>query len=346
MNENVINVLKWMIIEIIIFLNSFRKQIPLANKIGIIISAGIGDNLLLAKLINYLKNKNPKASIVILTKKNSKEIHICNQYVDEVIVFEEIPREKIFEEIKLCGKIYSIRTPFWLVVKLFTNYGGSIEFNPFYERFRLCSRIKSKLSKKYKKDFYSRIHISNLFIPSNEKVSLKEITFKFNNNTESILPKLDSQTYILIHTGGYDNIRKLLPSTIKTLIQKINFIVVLIGEESSDDYSDMKNCLDLRGKTSLANLNQLIKSAMCVIAPDSMIMHMTCFTETPLVAIMGNALQETYGPIRSDFKTIILNKSPDCSPCSKVNCGKYAGVSCVQSIDPFDIIESVNKLIK
>jgi ADP-heptose:LPS heptosyltransferase len=346
MNEKFINVLKWITIEIIILLNNFRKQIPLENKIAIIISAGIGDNLLLVKLINYLKNKNPRTSIVIFTKKNSKEIHICNQNVDEVIVFEEIPREKIIEEINLCGKIYSIRTPFWLVVKLFTNYKGSIEFNPLYERFRLYSRIKSILSKKYKKDFYSIMHISNLFIPTNEMEFLKKNTFKFNSNTESCLPKIDSQTYILVHTGGYDQIRKLLPSTIKTLIEKINFFIVLVGEQSSDNYSEMENCLDLRGKTSLTDLNQLIDSALCVIAPDSMIMHMTCFTETPLVAMMGNALQETYGPIRSDSKTIILNKSPNCSPCSKVNCGKYAGVSCVQSIDPFDIIESVNTLIK
>lgn len=88
---------------------------------------------------------------------------------------------------------------------------------------------------------------------------------------------------------------------------------------------------------------KLIKNADCVNAPDSM--HMTSLTETPLVALMGNALQSTYGPTRIGNRTIILNKSSECSPCSRTSYTKYNGLSCVQAIGALEIIKSVRSMI-
>ena len=72
-------------------------------------------------------------------------------------------------------------------------------------------------------------------------------------------------------------------------------------------------------------------------------MHMAAAAGTPLVAVMGNALPETYGPL-SRGRAVVLSRRPPCSPCNRRVCGKYGGLSCVQDIAAGEILEALQKL--
>ena len=340
-------VLKYLMIELLVLKNYLISNKE-AKLIGVVIYAGIGDNLLAAPLIKYLKNKNPMSKLVLVTKRNACQVHANNELINMLITFEDNQKDKITELLMQCDIIYSLRSPLWLIWYFFCNYNGRLYFNPTYERIRIYSRIRSKLSTEYKRRFYSTRHIQKTFIPDSDFSSVHKANTGLEKSVEQNIdfPINITLPYLILHTGGADHIRKLTNNCIKEILEEFEIQIVLVGDNTEQKYSDHTNCIDLRGKTSLSELMKLIKYSACVIAPDSMVMHMTSFTDTPLVALMGNALQDTYGPTRIDENTIILNRFPDCAPCSKTSCTKYNGLSCEQSIDSIDIINSVKKIIK
>ena len=75
-----------------------------------------------------------------------------------------------------------------------------------------------------------------------------------------------------------------------------------------------------------------------------MVMHLAALCNLPLVAIMGNALPETFGPRPQTDNQIILSRNPDCSPCSRKTCHKINGNSCVQDISSEEILQSLRLL--
>ncbi len=78
-------------------------------------------------------------------------------------------------------------------------------------------------------------------------------------------------------------------------------------------------CLDLCGKTDLANTLDLLSLAKVVVANDSGLMHIASALHKPVVAIYGPTPVSVAPPLSSNkTKTISLNFS--CSPCSGDTC--------------------------
>lgn len=78
------------------------------------------------------------------------------------------------------------------------------------------------------------------------------------------------------------------------------------------------NCVDLTGRTTLAQAMALIGCSALFITNDSGLMHVAAAQATPLVAIFGSTDAVATGPF-SD-QAVVVQKSLACAPCLKTHC--------------------------
>ena len=101
-------------------------------------------------------------------------------------------------------------------------------------------------------------------------------------------------------------------------------------------------CIDLTGKTSLAEAIDLLSLVDVVVANDSGLMHIAAALDRPLVAL--------YGPTSADFtpplgsKSRILSKPLSCSPCFKRAC-PLMHHKCMRELMPLQVDEAINTLV-
>jgi ADP-heptose:LPS heptosyltransferase len=152
-----------------------------------------------------------------------------------------------------------------------------------------------------------------------------------------------------LQTGGNDFIRKLTIEFINGFIEESSIPVILVGDLSekirlTDKISSNENVSNLLGETSLDELVELVCNALLVVAPDSFLIHLSGLLKVPCIALMGNALEETFGPDLNVANTCVISRKPYCSPCSKESCDKYNGLSCVQNIQVEEVIWKMNNM--
>lgn len=333
----------------LIYLKSFFKNKKNYENSLIICCAGIGDTILAQHLIKSLAKKSNSGKVDLLIKRNSHEVVRSCDFVKQIYIFEDD---------ELCGFVFkneytlivSVRTPIVILKSLYLNGRAPILLNPLYERARIFSRICSKVNNSFRKKYYSRLHMADILAnmigvkPSGIKIALK-----FSDDNSSKLPFLHLPSrYVLVNVGGRDEIRHLKVSFILDILKSFNVPLVLVGDNENymtDACNSVPTIINLVGKTKISDLYFLIKNAQLVIAPDSMIMHLTAATNTNLIALMGNAMVETYGPYNCTSQVKVLTRLPPCSPCSRTTCSKYGGYSCVQDIAGNEVVDAVRVLM-
>ena len=221
------------------------------------------------------------------------------------------------------------------------NFKGNFYPNPRYERLRLISRVLCKISNYYKKSYYSKVHAVNeydqYFSPSfqnfdSSKIFKDRVSQKFEYLIKSTKP------IVVLHLDGSDSIRK-VPIETFSQIFSLDCLFLLVGNNHEDLSLSAKNFIDLRGFLSAPDLVELIMISNIVVAVDSAIMHIASLLGKNTIALMGNALKETFGPINEN--SIVLSLNPSCSPCNNIVCKKYNGKSCVQSLNQQDVIDGI-----
>ncbi len=232
--------------------------------------------------------------------------------------------------------------------------------NPMYERLRLRTRLAGWLSEGRRKRFHGSRHMARLLwemvpspSPGQDWRGLDKPFMSPPGKASSTLAALwgQEEAYVVIHAGGKDPIRKLTAGVLSGVVSGLgkDRVVLVGGAEDVDLGVEMKKrhpgLWDMTGRLGLGEVFLLLKHAAACIAPDSAIMHMAATAGTPLVALMGNALPETYGPL-SGGRAFVLSRRPPCSPCNRRVCGKYGGLSCVQDISAGEILEAFRKLRK
>lgn len=122
--------------------------------------------------------------------------------------------------------------------------------------------------------------------------------------------------------------------------------VVLVGSPAEKEVGDeildsleSTNIVNLAGKTSLAELIQVLKKADICVANDSGVMHLAAAIGTKSVGIFGSTDPSATGPI-SNTCAILYNQQ-DCSPCFKRIC-PLGTRSCLESITPAQVIAKLS----
>jgi heptosyltransferase I len=114
--------------------------------------------------------------------------------------------------------------------------------------------------------------------------------------------------------------------------------VVVVGGEPpavKDLLAGLDGVIDLRGKTSLAELGGILQRADLVIANDTGPLHLAAALGRRVIALMGPTDPRRTGPYGDSHR--VLSTWPLCSPCFSKVCRNPAGQICLQDLRAADV---------
>ncbi|GAB5412181.1 MAG: lipopolysaccharide core heptosyltransferase RfaQ [Chlamydiales bacterium] len=186
-------------------------------------------------------------------------------------------------------------------------------------------------------------------IPEEER----DVTFHIP--PEARLQNLPSN-YVLIHPVSRWLFKALPASTIANLIQELHLRGKNLVISSSPDPEEMamvRKILRLApnipvtnfaGKTTLKELGSLIEQAELLITVDSLPLHISSATKTPVIAIFGPTSEETWAPWKNP-NSIVVTKSMPCRPCYMPGCGGSGRSDCLETLKSSQILSAVDSLL-
>lgn len=159
--------------------------------------------------------------------------------------------------------------------------------------------------------------------------------------------QLNRERKILALCAGaeYGVAKRWLPEHFATTAQyytEQGWQVWLFGSQKDFDVSEEINrlsgnvCVNLCGKTSLAEAIDLLACADAVVCNDSGLMHLASAVGAKLVAVYGSSSPDHTPPLSDTAKIATLNL--DCSPCFKREC-PLGHMDCLRKLLPERVIE-------
>lgn len=103
-----------------------------------------------------------------------------------------------------------------------------------------------------------------------------------------------------------------------------------------------QQCVDLVGKTSLADAIDLMSSASAVVSNDSGLMHIAAALGKPLVVMYGSSSPGFTPPLSKQVRVLTLGL--ECSPCFKRTC-PLEHLKCLQDLPPQQVVTSLQELL-
>ena len=101
--------------------------------------------------------------------------------------------------------------------------------------------------------------------------------------------------------------------------------------------SGVPNATDLTGKTSLAELMDLLSALSGLVTNDTGTMHLADFLGTPLVAVFGSTEPRLTGP--RGPRSVVIRQKVECSPCFLRECP--IDFRCMEDIPMEDVVQAV-----
>ncbi|MFT7490738.1 MAG: heptosyltransferase-2 [Pseudohongiellaceae bacterium] len=96
------------------------------------------------------------------------------------------------------------------------------------------------------------------------------------------------------------------------------------------------------GKTSIAEVIDLIAYCKAAVSNDSGLMHVAAAADCPVVGIYGSSSPEFTPPLSARAKILYLNL--DCSPCFKREC-PLQHLNCLHNISPQNVFSNLKELL-
>lgn len=131
--------------------------------------------------------------------------------------------------------------------------------------------------------------------------------------------------------------------------------VVLVGSADDDSAAVQARLnhpvIDLTGRTTLAELADVLANADLFIGADSGVLHLAAASGSPVLAIFGPSNHRAWGAWNPAGRVVTVRSAPVCSPCSYVEhqIGLRDGCAartCMRMVTPERVIALARRLLK
>jgi heptosyltransferase II len=247
-------------------------------------------------------------------------------------------------------------------LNIYTNYRNFGEFD-FFLSFRGSYRtkiisffIKSNFFYQFKKKKYKGIHQVikyNNFI--NNSFKLRTNPGQLKLNLDKTTERKNKNKLLGINPGAsYGSAKRWYPEEFALLAKFLSkdYDIIIFGSSKEVEIAkDIENCLILEGidnfqnfagKTSIAELTQLVSNIDLFITGDSGTMHIAAAFQIPTVAIFGPT-SEIETSQWMNKKSLIVKKDLECQPCFKRVC-PLKHHKCMRDIKYTDVISEIKAL--
>jgi len=329
----------------------------------------IGDVVLSTPVIKAVRDAYPESHIAMMVRPPSRDIVEANPYLDEVIVYDRSGGEK-----SLAGNIRFVKRlkdeRFDLAVILHPTQRthliaacAGIPVRVGYDKkygFLLTKRIPhaKQFGLKHEIDYTLDI-LRYIGIEPADRTLCMPISGSSERRIKGLFNASgikDIDTVFAINPGAScpskrwkaENFAKVAGS----LIDKHGAKIVIVSGWDDRAFGNRvasllgNRCLDLSGKTSVADLASVLKRARLFISNDSGPVHIACAVGTPVVAIFGRSDRglspERWGP--SGPRDIVVHKDVGCGVCLAHNC--TTGFKCLEAVTVEDVCQAAERILK
>jgi 3-deoxy-D-manno-octulosonic-acid transferase/heptosyltransferase-1 len=121
--------------------------------------------------------------------------------------------------------------------------------------------------------------------------------------------------------------------------------VVLTGsaEDATRIEKLSQGCVNLAGKTDLAQLTEVYRRCAVVITNDSGPMHLAAAVGTPVVAVFGPTDPALTGPYGK--RHVVLRSGIPCSPCMKPYCTHATRMECMKLVTVEQVLAAAQRFL-
>ena len=329
----------------------------------------IGDVLLSTPVIKAVRDVCPDGYIAFMARRYTKDILEGNPYLDEVIVYDKTGRERgLVRNLSFIRSLRRKKFDIALILHptkrthLLVSLAGIPETVGYNKKwgFLLTTKIPHRKQHGLKHEIDYTLDIlrytglepkdRTLYMPVNSR-SEKKIEELFK---EEGMKKSDIS--IAINPGASCVSKRWAPEKFakvaKGLIEKYGAKVVVISgaqdKELGDKVSSLlgKNCINLSGKTDLADVASVLRHVKLFISNDSGPVHIACAVGTPVVAIFGRSDRglspKRWGP--TGERDTVLHKDAGCDDCLAHNCNK--GFKCLEAVTVDEVLAAADKILR
>lgn len=323
------------------------------KKFLLIRPGGIGDAVLLLPAIDALKSRFPDSDIDILCEKRNAEIFRLSNAIGRIYLYDR--GLDLFRSLRNRYDVV-IDTEQWHRLSAVVAYlsGGPIRIGfGTNERKKLFTHRISYSHEDY--EVYSFLHLiepltdrSYDFKPDEPFISIK------NDVASHLQDELKNKGKVIAIFPGASVMERRwggdkFGEAAKILSDKGYDIIILGSNADRADAERIKkhagNCVDLIGRTNLKDIAAVLKKSRLLITADSGLMHIAYAVGTPTVSLFGSGIEKKWAPRGENH--IVLNKHPDCSPCTKFGytpCCKR-NVECLSLISVEDVVAAVKTIL-
>lgn len=337
-------------------------------RVLIIHTAFIGDIVLSTPLLKKIKDLYGEVEITYLTTPIGAEILKNNPNISEIIIYDKKCEHSGVMGVFQVGKRLRYKN-FNLVINLHRYLRSAIL--TFLTRAPITLGYDVGIGKivytkkiKHNKELHEVEKILS-FLPENPEKKDIDYSIELYPNKEDedrIQELLDTEIseglrekQIIILAPGSKWFTKKWPAEYwnelsKKLSFKDNIQQIIVGgeEEKKIELEIANNCIDLRGKTTLLELAELIKKAKIIVTNDSSPIHIaSAFKDTFIIAIFGPTVKEIGFYPWSKNSVVLEQTDLKCRPCQihgGHKCPKHH-FKCMMETKPEKVFEIINKKI-
>ncbi|UPT65289.1 MAG: glycosyltransferase family 9 protein [Sphingobacteriales bacterium JAD_PAG50586_3] len=321
-------------------------------KILIVRFSSIGDIVLTTPVIRCIKQQVAGAEVHYLTKASFARVLQANHYIDKLILIEKDIHEVIAE---LKAEHYDY------VIDLHNNLRSR----------RLTAALKVKHSAFYKLNFKKlllvnfkinampAVHIVDRYLDAakkffdikNDGAGLDYFIPEADVFPLTALPAAHQKGYVAVVIAATYATKRMPPNRLIELCNRIDKPIVLLGGTAELQLAELvavnigDKIYNACGKFNLNQSASLVKQSLCVITPDTGLMHIAAAFKKRVLSIWGNTVPEfgMYPYMPAENSILFEVRGLSCRPCSKLgynHCPK-GHFKCMNNIDLEKVIEAI-----